>query len=80
MDEAKSTVVTGDISRLKRGVGAGAQPMANGILGGWGVGVVRTNGAGIGGVRAVGSVVGAGGVGGGRVEGVSTDLHDGFDL
>ena len=54
--------------------------MANGILGGWGVGVVRTNGAGIGGVRAVGSVVGAGGVGGGRVEGVSTDLHDGFDL
>jgi hypothetical protein len=25
-------------------------------------------------------VVGAGGVGGGRVEGVSTDLHDGFDL
>ena len=29
MDEAKSTVVTGDISRLKRGVGAGAQPMAD---------------------------------------------------
>ena len=47
--------------------------MANGVLGGWGVGVVRT---GIGGVRAVGSAVGREvSEGGGRVKGVITDLH-----
>jgi hypothetical protein len=72
--------VTCDISRFKRGVGASAQPVANGVLGGWCGGVVRTDGAGVRGVRAVGSAVGAGCVGGSRVKGVGTNLHDGFDV
>jgi len=53
MDEAESPVVTGDISRFKRGVGACAQPVANGVLGGGCMGVlVRTDGAGVGGWSA----------------------------
>ena len=48
--------------------------MANGVLGGGCVGVVRTDGAGVRGVPAVGSAVGAGCIGRSRVKGVGTDL------
>jgi hypothetical protein len=44
------------------------------------VGVVRTDGACVRGVQAVGSAVGAGCIGGSCVKGVGTDLQDGFDV
>jgi len=74
LNEAESPVVTCDISRFKRGMGASTKPVANGVLGGWCVGVVRTDGACVRGVQAVGSAVGAGCIGGSCVEGMGTDL------
>ena len=80
MDEEKGAVMTGDIGRFKGGVGAVAEPMADSIFGRWGACVEGANGACIGGVGTVGSMVRARGVGRGRVEGVSTDLECGFDV